>query len=126
MAIRDENRSARDATGGCADRVSAVARGEVEALFRVSNSWAAVQGDKTLASVSNGGCLTVEAAGAGHEVGSAKANGCVVDGAAWLARGVANEAGRVPMSPDPADCTIGDGNFYAGAVAATDGLLTSA
>ena len=78
------------------------------------------------ASVSNGGCLTVEAVGARHEVGSAKADGCVADGTAWLARSAADEAGRVPMSPDSADCTIENGNFCAGAAVATDGLLNSA
>ena len=76
--------------------------------------------------MSNGGCLTVEAAGARHEVGSAKADGCVTDGAAWLARGAADEAGRVPMSPVSADCTTGNGDFCVGAAAVSDGLLTSA
>ena len=78
------------------------------------------------ASMSDGGCLTIEAARARHEVGSAKVDGCMADRAACFARGVADEVGRVPMSPNPTDSATGNGNFCTSAATAADGLLASA
>ena len=126
MAIRDANRPARAVTGCCADRVSATVGWEAKALFRRSHCWAVVLGDKAPAPVSDGGCLTVPAAGAHHKIGSTKADGRMADGAAYFACGVANEAGRVPLSPDPTDCTTGDGNLCTGAAAAASGQVASA
>ena len=83
-------------------------------------------GDKTPASVSDGSCLTVDVPGAHHEVGFAKADGCMADSAACFARRATDEAGGVSLSPDPADCTTENGNFCAGATAAMGGLLASA
>ena len=95
--------------------------GVAETLFRRSDGWTVVQGDKVPAPVSDGGCHTVLAAGAHYKVGSAKADGCMADGAACFACGVADEAGQVPLSPDPTDCTAGDGNLCTGAAAAASG-----
>ena len=126
MAIRDANRPASAATGCCADRVSAVAGGEVEALFWRSDGWTVVLGDKAPAPVSDGGCLTIPATGAHHKVGSAKADGCMADGAACFACGAADEAGQVPMLPDSTDCAAEDSDLCAGAAAAASGQVASA
>ena len=61
-----------------------------------------------------------------HKVGSAEADGCMPNRAAWLACGVVDEAGRVTLPSDPTDCAIGKGDFCASAAAATSGLLDGA
>ena len=126
MAIRDVNRSTSDATGRCADRVSAVAGWEAEALFWRFDGWTVVFGDEVLAFMSDSGCLTVAAVAAHHKVGSAKVDGCVADGVACLACGATDEAGLVPMSPDSANCTTRNGNLCAGVATAASGLVGSA
>ena len=103
-----------------------MAGGEAEALFWRSHYWTVVLGDKAPTPVSDGSCLTVSAAGAHHKVGSAKVDGCMADGAACFACGVANEAGRVPLSPNPTNYTVGDGNLCIGAVVAASGQVASA
>ena len=99
---------------------------EVEAFFWGADNWAAMLGDKAPASMSDGGCLTVEAAGARHEVGSTEADGYMADGAACFARGAADEVGRVLMLPDSTDCTTKNDNLCAGAAAAADRMVASA
>ena len=93
MAIKDVNRPASAAIGYCADRVSVMAGGEAEALFRRSHCWTVVMGDKASTPMSDGSCLTVPAVGAHHKVGSAKADGYMADGAVCFACGVADETG---------------------------------
>ena len=93
MAIRDANRLANAATGGCADRVTAVTGGEVETLSWRSDSWTIVLGDKVPASMGDGDCLSREAVGAHHKASSAEADGCMADGATCLACGAIDKAG---------------------------------
>ena len=50
-------------------------------------------GDKAPTSMGDGGCLSREAMGAHHKAGSAKADGCMADGAAYLACGAVDKAG---------------------------------
>ena len=125
VAIRDANRLASAATGCCADKVNVVAGREAEVLFWRSDGWAVVLGDKASALVGDGGCLTVPTVGAHHKVGSAKADGCMGDGATCFACSAADEAGRVLMSPDSTDCVVGAGNLCTGAVAAASGQVAS-
>ena len=103
-----------------------MAGGEAEALFWRSHCWTVVLGDKAPAPVSDGGCLTVPAVRAHHKVGSAKADGCMADGATCFACGVADEAGRVLLSPDSTNSTAGDGNLCTGVAAAASGQVASA
>ena len=83
-------------------------------------------GYKVLAPVSDGGYLTVLAVGAHHKVGSAKADGCMANGAACFACGAADEAGQVLMSPDSTDYAAVDGNLCTSGAAAMSGQVASA
>ena len=55
VAIRDANRLASGATGGCAAKVTAVVGGEIEALLWRDDSWMVVPGGKAPTPVSDGG-----------------------------------------------------------------------
>ena len=83
-------------------------------------------GDKALVPVGDSGCLHVAAVSILHKAGSTEADSNVPDRATWLACGAINEAGRVTLSSDSTDCTVGEGDFHASAVAATNGLLDGA
>ena len=93
MAIRDANRPVRDATEGCADRASVVARREAEVLFWRSDGGTVVLGHKAPAPVRDGGCFSIAAVGTFHKVRSAKADGCMADRAAYFACRAADEVG---------------------------------
>ena len=67
MAIRDASRLASGATGGCAAKVTAAARGEAEVFLWRADDWGAVPAEKTPASTGDGGCTVEDAMEAHHE-----------------------------------------------------------
>ena len=75
MAIRDANKLA----SGDANKATAMARGEVEALLRRADDWMVVPVDKVPASAGDGGCMAEDALGAHHKAQCTKAGGCMAD-----------------------------------------------
>ena len=66
-AIKDASRLASGATGRCAAKVTAAARGEAEVLLWRADDWEAVPVDKTPASAGDGGCTAGDDMGAHHK-----------------------------------------------------------
>ena len=118
--------TARCAAGGYAAKVTTVAGGEAKVFLRRADSWMVGLGDKAPVPMGDGGCLPVAAVGILHKAGSAEADSCMPDRAAWLPFGTVNEVGRVMLLSDPNDCTVGKGDFHASVAATTGRLLDGA
>ena len=95
-------------------------------LLRRADGWAAMLGDKAPVPMGDSGCLPVVAVGILHKAGSAEADSCMPDRAAWLAYGAINEAGRITLPSDPTDCAVEEGDFHASVAVAISGLLDGA
>ena len=90
------------------------------------DGWVAMLGDKMPVPMGDSGCLPIAAARILRKARSTEADSGVPNRAAWLACGTVNDASRVTLPPDPTDCSVGEGDFHAGAAAVTGRLLDSA
>ena len=93
VAIRDANRLASGATSGCADRIIAVAGGEVEVLLYRADDWMVVPGEEPPASAGDGGCMAEDSLGVHNKARFVEAGGCMTDGATYIVGDATTEVG---------------------------------